>query len=174
MSEPFLGQIKIFGFNFAPRSWATCDGQLLSINQNQSLFSILGTTYGGDGETSFALPDLRGRLPVQTEGASPLGQRAGQESVSITPQQMGQHDHSVRGSSTEAGAAPAGKVLGTSAGGGRGSLTAYLVPPNQSNQVAIESTTIGMTGAGAGHDNMQPSLVLNFCIALQGLFPSRN
>ncbi len=174
MSEPFLGQIKTFGFNFPPRDWATCDGQLLPINQNQSLFSILGTTYGGDGRTSFALPDLRGRLPIQSDGTSPLGQRAGAESISITPQQMGRHNHSVRGSSTTAGAAPAGKVLGTSAGGGRGSLTAYLVPPNQNNQVAIENTTIGLAGSGAGHDNMQPSLVLNFCIALRGLFPSRN
>jgi len=174
MSEPFLGQIKIFGFNFAPRSWATCDGQLLPINQNQSLFSILGTTYGGDGRTSFALPDLRGRLPLQTDNTSRLGQRAGAESVSINAQQMGQHDHSVRGSSNSGSAGPSGKVLGTGADGGRGSLTAYLVPPNQSNQVAIQSGTIGMEGAGAGHDNMQPSLVLNFCIALQGLFPSRN
>ena len=175
MSEPFLGQIKILGFNFAPRGYATCDGQILPISQNQSLFAILGTTYGGDGRTSFALPDLRGRLPVHTGTTTPLGQKAGAENVSLSAAEMGPHTHSVRGSSNASSAGPAGKVLGTDMGGGRGSLDAYVVPANPSLQVEIVSGTIGPQGTtGQGHNNMQPSLVLNFCIALQGLFPSRN
>ncbi len=173
MSEPFLGQISVFGFNFAPRGWATCDGQMLPINQNQSLYSLLGTTYGGDGRTSFALPDLRGRLPLHPD-SSPLGQRAGAEGVSINAAQMGPHGHSVHGSSVSASAGPAGKVLGTNSGGGRGSVTAYGEPGNADNIQAISSETIATAGTNGAHNNMQPSLVLNFCIALTGLYPSRN
>ncbi len=172
MSDPFIGQIAMFGFDFPPRNFARCDGQLLSINQNQSLFAILGTTYGGDGRTSFALPDLRGRLPMHADGSNPLGTRAGSEDVSLTQSQMGSHGHSVRGSSTTSGPGASGKLLGTSSAGGRGSLIAYHEPTNSNNLQPLEPATIGTEGSGAGHDNMQPSLVLSFCIALVGLFPS--
>jgi microcystin-dependent protein len=174
MSEPFLGQIAIFGFNFPPRGWALCDGQILPINQNQSLFSILGTTYGGDGRTSFALPDLRGRLPMEFGSGKNLGLKAGSEGVSLNQNEMGSHSHSVSGSNNTASAGAAGKVLGTGSAGGRGSIQPYRQPANTNNLQPLEAATIGLGGSGAAHNNMQPSLVLSFCIALQGLFPSRN
>jgi microcystin-dependent protein len=172
--EPYLGQITIFGFGFPPRGWAQCDGQILPIAQNQSLYSILGTTYGGDGRTSFGLPDFRGRLPMQTDSANPLGRKDGLESVPLTMTQMGQHEHGLRGSTNTAGAGPSGKVLGTNSSSGRGSVAAYAVPASQANLQLLESSAIGVEGAGAPHSNMQPSLALNFCIALQGLYPPRN
>ncbi len=174
MSEPFLGQITIFGFNFPPPGWALCDGQILPINQNQSLFSLLGTAFGGDGRTTFGLPDLRGRLPMQWESSTSLGDRAGSEGVQLTQSQMGSHGHSVRGSSNTSSTGPSGRVLGTSASSGRGSVIAYREPTNTANLQSLEPATIGSQGSGAAHENMQPSLVVSFCIALRGLFPSRN
>ena len=174
MSEPYLGQISTFGFNFAPRGWAQCDGQILPINQNQALFSILGTTYGGDGRTTFGLPDLRGRLPMQQDGNNRLGTKSGSETVPLTTAQIASHGHDVNGSSNEASVGASGKVLGTGTGGGRGTVTPYREPANLSNLQPLASATIANQGGGAGHQNMQPSLVLNFCIAVTGLFPPRN
>ena len=171
MSEPFLAEIKIVGFNFAPRGWAFCDGQILPINQNQSLFSLLGTTYGGDGRTSFALPDLRGRAPMHV-GQSPggtshqLGQKGGQEAVALGQTEMPQHTHAASGSSTEGNVpVPAGNVLAESP------VAMYSDP---SNLVALRNGTLASAGSGTAHNNMQPYRALNYCIALQGLFPSRN
>ena len=171
MSEPFLAEIKIAGFNFAPSGFATCDGQILPINQNQSLFALLGTTYGGDGETTFALPDLRGRGPMHRAGAFPLGRKAGEEGVSVSTSQIPNHDHdavatSVSVSSTD----PTGKLLGVS-GGSRFSIIPYgdLTTPQP-----LISSAVANAGGSQPHNNMQPFLVLNFFIALQGLFPSRN
>ncbi len=174
MSEPFLAQIAIFGFNFPPRGWALCDGQILPINQNQSLFALLGTTYGGDGRTSFALPDLRGRLPMQWGGGKNIGLKAGSEGVSLNQNEMGSHTHSVSGSTNTNSAGASGKVLGTGMAGGRGSLQAYRQPVNTNNLQPLEAQTIGLGGSGQAHNNMQPSLILSFCIALIGTFPSRN
>lgn len=171
MSEPFLAEIRIVGFNFPPRGWATCDGQLLPINQNQSLYSLLGTTYGGDGRTTFALPDLRGRVPIHV-GASDgvtheLGQRSGEETHALTSAEMPQHQHALQASSATANVPiPTSNVLAASA------------PTEQygasTDLGAMSGSTIGAVGGGQTHENMQPYLALNFVIALQGLFPSRN
>lgn len=169
MSEPFLAEIKIVAFNFAPQGWAFCDGQILPIDQNQSLFSLLGTTYGGDGRTTFALPELRGRAPMHFGSGHNLGLKSGAESVSLTANQMPNHDHVVRGSTNTASAtSPAASDYATTAGGRR-PLTPYVAA---SNIVAMQPSA--NTGSGQGHDNMQPFLALNFVIALRGLFPSRN
>jgi len=167
MSEPFLAEIKIVGLNFPPRGWAQCDGQILPINQNQSLYSLLGTNFGGDGRTSFGLPDLRGRSPMH-EGGSP-GINGGTETVSLTASQIPSHDHGLRGTTnTAASTNPAGALHATTAGGRR-PVTPYATG---SNVVSMQPTAA--TGSSQGHNNMQPYLVLNFVIALQGVFPSRN
>ena len=171
MSEPFLGQISIFGFNFAPRGWAMCNGQILPIAQNTALFSLLGTTYGGNGQTTFALPDLRSRVPVH-EGQGPglssydLGQAGGTETVTLTVNELAAHSHpyTVDGASTPTSKSPSGNysaAFGTTAYGSTGDLE---MGPDQT----------GNTGNSQPHNNIQPYLTLNFCIALEGIFPSRN
>jgi microcystin-dependent protein len=170
MSEPFLAEVKIVGFNFAPRQWAFCDGQLLPINQNQALFSLLGTTYGGDGRTNFALPDLRGRTPLHfgSDGGSnhSLGQRSGEETHTVTVAEMPNHTHRVDGS-TAAGTinTPSGQVMA------QGAFNTYGAP---AANVPMNAASVTAVGGGQGHDNMQPYLSLYFCIALQGIFPSRD
>lgn len=170
MSEPFLAEVRIVGFNFAPRGWAFCDGQILPINQNQSLYSLLGTTYGGDGRTTFALPDMRGRTPIhvgRADGGQSFreGQKTGEETHTLSANEMPQHDHITFGSSNNGSSRdPSGQVLGQA-------LNLYAAP---SNLTAIHSGSITNVGGSQAHNNMQPSLVLNFCIAMQGLFPSRN
>ncbi len=166
MSEPFLAEIKIVGFNFAPRGWAFCDGQILPINQNQSLYSLLGTTYGGDGRTSFALPDLRSRTPIHRDDGHPLGQKSGAETVTLTAAEIAAHTHTVKASSLDGNnAVPTGRVLGAE--------PAFRTPEAGST-TALRSGTVTNAGGGQAHDNMQPYLTLGFVIALQGLFPSRN
>jgi microcystin-dependent protein len=165
MAEPFLSEIRIFSFNFAPKGWALCNGQLLPINQNQALFSLLGTTYGGDGRVNFALPNLRGRVPIHEGAGHTLGEAAGTTSVTLTQQQMPQHLHFQQagnggGSSLIAG----GNLLASFAKGY--DPAANLVPLNPGN--------ISNVGGSQPHTNMSPYLVLNFCIALQGIFPSPN
>jgi microcystin-dependent protein len=173
MSEPFLAEVRIFGFNFAPRGWASCDGQILPINQNQSLFALLGTIYGGDGRTTFALPDLRGRTPLHvgtsaTPGAinHSQGQKSGEDRHFLSASEMPDHNHSVAANSAPATFdEPQGNLparAGFDAYGGATALGAF------------GAETVSDAGGGSGHDNMQPYLTLNFCIALQGLFPSRN
>ncbi len=167
MSEPFLAEIRMVGFNFAPRGWAFCDGQILPINQNQSLYSLLGTTYGGDGRTSFALPDLRGRTPIHVGDGHVQAQKGGQEQVALTQSQMPNHTHAAQATSdTGSVPIPTGNVLAGSA------------PTEQyhaaSSLTGLNAGTIANTGAGQGHNNMQPYIAVNFCIALMGLFPSRN
>ena len=168
MSEPFLAEIKIVGFNFAPRGWSFCDGQILPINQNQSLYSLLGTTYGGDGRTSFGLPDLRGRAPLSPESNN-QGQKGGSETNTLTVAQMPPHNHTVRASSSAQSASTPESNLLASAGGGRRPIVPY--GDGSSNTTAMTATE--NTG-GQPVNNMQPFLTLNFCIALQGTFPSRN
>ncbi|MGD2111335.1 MAG: tail fiber protein [Phycisphaerae bacterium] len=165
MSEPFLSEIRIFGFNFAPRGWAKCDGQILPIAQNQSLYSLLGTTYGGDGRTSFALPDLRGRVPLHTGNGINLGAKLGEETHQLTTSEMPDHAHVCEVSTTDANAPQANNgVLGKA-------NNLYRQP---TNLTPLSSQTLANTGGSQGHQNMQPFIVLNFCIALTGLFPSRN
>ena len=167
MSEPFLAEIRIVGFNFAPRGWAFCDGQILPINQNQSLYSLLGTTYGGDGRTSFALPDLRSRTPIHTGDGHTLGQKSGAETVTLTAAEIAAHTHAVKASTQPANQGVAtGRILG--------SATDIYRDPQAASTTALRSGTVTNAGGGQAHNNMQPYLTLGFVIALQGLFPSRN
>ena len=171
--EYFIGQILIVGFNFAPRGFALCNGQLLPIAQNTALFSLLGTTYGGNGQTTFGLPDLRGRLPIhqgQGPGLSPrsLGERSGVESVTLVSTQMPQHTHTLNAVSESGNVgAPANAFL---------AATGSLDPEYRLAGTAVQlaPTAIGSVGGSQPHDNMPPFLVVNFVIALEGIFPSRN
>ena len=170
MSTPFLAEVRLFGFNFPPRGWATCDGQLLAINQNQALFSLLGTTYGGDGRTTFALPDLRGRMAVHVGSGISLGQRAGAETVTLAAAQLPAHTHNVYASADLVSTAdPTGNVMGAK---GRGGVDVFA-PPN--NLTPLSTAAVDASPGGSQpHTNLQPYGVVNFCIALQGVFPSRN
>ena len=178
MSQPFLGEIRAFGFGFAPKAWALCNGQLLSIQQNQALFSLLGTFYGGNGTTNFALPDLRGRAALgygQGPGLSTyvIGEPSGTENVTLLSTQIPQHTH-VWAASTSLGNQP-GPAAGFLAGGQipNGTLIPNFAAPGGAT-VPLASNTLATTGNNTGHTNMQPYLVGNYCIALQGIFPSRN
>jgi microcystin-dependent protein len=163
MAEPFLSEIRIMSFNFAPKGWAFCNGQQLPINQNQALFALLGTTYGGNGQTTFGLPNLQGRVPFHVGNKHTLGEAAGASSVTITTQQMPQHPHGMMASNTNSNVLdPAGTVLGAVNNG-------YGGP---SNLTSLNALSVTNTGGSQAHTNMQPYLVLNFCIALQGIFPS--
>jgi microcystin-dependent protein len=175
MAQPYLAEIKMVSFNFAPKGWALCNGQLLAINQNQALFSLLGTTYGGDGRTTFALPDLQGRAPVhagQGAGLSDyvLGARSGQESVTLNAPQMPAHAHTLQASATPASANdPAGNVLAKKAKFGVDMYHDDTGPVTQ-----MRPSALSPAGGSQPHDNIQPYLTLNFVIAVQGIFPSRD
>ena len=165
MAEPFIGEVRIFSFNFAPRGWALCAGQLLPINQNQALFSLLGTTFGGNGQTTFALPDFRGRTPIHSGGGFVLGQSGGEESHTLTIPEMAAHTHTPAASSN----APDNGIPTGRFWSGSGNQT-YSTTQNAS----MNAAAIGGAGGSQAHPNMQPYTVLNFCIALQGIFPSPN
>ena len=165
MAEPFLSEIRLFSFNFPPKGWAFCNGQLLPINQNQALFALLGTTYGGNGQTTFALPDLRGRCAMHEGDGHILGEKAGTETVTLTQQQMPQHLHFMQAANKDGDlAVPGGNLLANFNNGYRGA----------SNLVPLLAGTIGNVGGSQAHTNMCPYIVINFCIALQGIFPSQN
>ncbi len=177
--EPTLGQIIMFGGNFAPRGWALCDGQLLPINQNQALFSILGTTYGGDGRTTFGLPDLRGRMVIHAgtgPGLTPrsIGERGGSETNTLTSINMPAHNHTASGSiavgTASNQAAGSGQFLPVTTGSNFYSNT----QGNSNLNPASLNINVGNTGSGQPYNNMQPFTVVTYIIALQGLFPSRN
>lgn len=169
MSDPFIGEVRIFSGNFAPRGWALCNGQLLPISQNTALFSILGTTYGGDGRTTFALPDLRGRSPVHFGNELPLGSRTGAEAHTLSANELPAHTHGLQGLSDVANTTT--PVNSLPAAKGRGGRDIYATSgPTQD----LHPQAIGVTGQGQPHENMQPFLTLNFIIALQGVFPSQN
>lgn len=166
MAEPFLGEIRICSFNFPPKGWGLCNGQLLPINQNQALFSLLGTTYGGDGRVNFALPDLRARTPVHFGSGVQLGESSGADSVTLTEAQLPAHSH-LRATSNQATfTSPVGNVP---ANAPRRGVGVFAEPGGTA--VMIGAQTVG---GGQPHDNRQPSLVLNFVIALQGIFPSQS
>jgi microcystin-dependent protein len=165
MSEPFLSEIKIVSFNFPPKAWAACNGQFLPINQNQALFSLLGTTYGGNGQTTFALPNLQGCAPIHVGSGHTLGEKAGSSSVTLSQSQMPAHTHIMNGSTTAAELNnPTGAYLGLV-------NNAYTAP---ANMVALSPSAVTNVGGSQPHNNMMPYLVLNFIIALQGIFPSQN
>jgi microcystin-dependent protein len=169
MAEPFLAEIRVTSFAFAPKGWALCNGQLLPINQNQALFALLGTTYGGDGRTTFALPNLQGRVPMHRSADRPLGVAAGAEAHALTASEMAVHKHAVAASGDAAGAlSPAGGLLAAVPAGD----PAYYGPAT--HLVSLNPQAVAATGGGQPHENRQPFLTLNFIIALQGIFPSRN
>jgi microcystin-dependent protein len=171
MATPFLSQISLFGFGFAPRGWALCNGQILPINQNQALFALLGTQYGGNGVNNFALPDLRGRTPMHRSEPGLQGQAVGVEAVSLTSNQLPQHSHALRAdaalanSNLPANALPAARP--------RGGVVMYGAPGG-ATAVAMNPASVSGSGGNQAHENMQPYLTMNFAIALQGIFPSRN
>lgn len=172
MADNFLAEIRIFAGNFAPQGWAKCDGQLLPIIQNTALFSLLGTTYGGDGKSTFGLPDLRGRASMHT-GMGPglterhLGNSGGTEIVTLSQSQLPQHAHTLFSmSAAGTGATLQGSVLA-------GSAEDTYAPAGNRTLTAMSGNAIGAAGGGSAHNNMQPFLVLNFIIALQGIFPPR-
>ncbi|TCO70008.1 phage tail protein [Marinisporobacter balticus] len=166
MGEPFLGEIRIFGFNFPPRNWACCNGQLLPMNQNQALFALLGTAYGGDGHTTFALPDLRGRVPIHRGDDYSRGERGGLEEVTLSVSELPAHTHTfIAQEQTKNTMSPTGAFLG---------IQGSDLYANPNHLVTMAMNTVTNTGDGASHYNMQPALVLNFCIALTGVFPPRN
>ena len=164
MAEPFLSEIRLMSFVFAPKGWALCNGQLLPINQNQALFSLLGTTFGGDGRVNFALPDVRGRVPVHVGSGHTLGERGGEQAHTLSIAEMPTHTHTLRASSSSTGtvALPFNNFLAP-VSNGYGSAT---------NLVAMAPSSIANVGGSQAHLNMQPFLTISFCIALQGIFPS--
>ena len=174
MSEPFVGEVRMFAGNFAPRGWAFCDGQLMSVSQNDALFSLLGTIYGGDGRTTFGLPDLRGRIPIHP-GTGPglsarkLGAKAGAENVTLTTQQLGQHSHTFEAVSTNA-TASAPTTSSTLAA----SVGYDLYVPNGSVTAMASQAMAVSGGGGQSHTNVMPFLCVNFIMALVGNYPSRN
>lgn len=175
MSEPFLAEVRIVGFNFAPRGWAFCDGQILPINQNQSLYSLLGTTYGGDGRTSFGLPDLRGRVPMHVGASNGTnhreGQKSGEETHTLSAAEMPQHNHTLEATNDSANQpSPLGHLPAQVTAG----VDFVYSSGNTNLNVTLNAASIANVGGGQAHNNMQPYIAVNFCIALQGLFPSRN
>ena len=166
MADPFLGEIRIFSFNHAPKSWAMCNGQLLPINQNQALFSLLGTMYGGNGQTTFALPNLQGRVPMHVGGGRTQGEAGGEDAHTVSVSEMPTHAHQLSGSELTGNApVPGGNVFASN-------VNALYGPP--SNLVAMRPTVVSTVGGSQAHENRQPFLTLTCCIALQGIFPSRN
>jgi microcystin-dependent protein len=165
MAEPFLSEIRLMSFGFPPKGWAFCDGQLLPINQNQALFSLLGTTFGGDGRVNFALPDLRGRAPMHVGSGHTLGERGGEQAHTLSIAEIPTHVHSVQASRGGGNVPiPPGAVLASAA------PNALYGPPD--GLAALNAGTVASVGGSQAHLNMQPFLTLSFCIALQGIFPS--
>lgn len=164
MAEPFLSEIRIMSFVFAPKGWALCNGQLLPINQNQGLFSLLGTTFGGDGRVNFALPDLRGRTPIHVGSGHTLGERGGEQGHTVSIAELPTHTHVLNGtSSTGTALVPNGNLLAN---------TTNFLYHSADNLVATNPGSAANVGGSQAHLNMQPFLTLSFCIALQGIFPS--
>ena len=167
MSEPFLGEIKIISWNYAPKGWAFCNGQFLPINQNQPLFALLGTTYGGNGQTTFALPDFRGKIPMHVGAGHTQGETAGQYAHTLTISEMPAHTHFMQVTNN----------VGTDPNPGSGVIISKSVANSYggaTNLVAMNAASVGNVGGSQPHENTQPYLVLNFVIALIGIFPSRN
>ena len=172
MAEPFLSEIRIFSFNFPPKGWAFCNGQFLPINQNQALFSLLGTTYGGNGQTTFALPDLRGRAQIHVGNGHNLGEAAGSSAVTLNIQQLPTHPHTLTSN-----LCIGGQVVNAALGDPTNNYWANNGKAQYSTSApdaVMHPSAVTNVGGSQPHTNMEPYLVLNFCIALQGIFPSQN
>jgi microcystin-dependent protein len=168
MSEPFLSEIKIVSFNFPPKGWALCNGQFLPINQNQALFALLGTTYGGNGQTTFALPNLRGQVPIHMGSGHTLGEKAGSTAVTVNIQQLPTHIHTLNA----VNAAATTNTPGNTVMYANSTASQLYQPP--ANFVTMATSAVSSVGGSQAHTNLMPYLVLNFIIALQGIFPSQN
>ena len=167
MAEPFLGEVRVFSFNFAPKGWAFCNGQLMPINQNQALFSLLGTTFGGDGRVNFALPDLRGITPIHVGNGHGLGERGGEQAHTVSISELPEHVHVVNATTVAATTnVPANNLLTAQST----AANLYGAAPS----ISMLPAGVGNVGGSQAHLNMQPFLTLNCCIALQGIFPSPN
>jgi microcystin-dependent protein len=165
MSQPFLSEIKMMSFNFAPKGWAMCNGQLLPINQNQALFSLLGTTYGGDGRVTFGIPNLQGRVPIHSGSGHTLGEIGGETNHTLTISELTTHNHNLNGTTLAADLPTVPTNL---------LATVANVYTGASSLTSMNPASLAMTGGNQAHPNQQPYLTLNFCIALQGIFPSQN
>jgi microcystin-dependent protein len=166
VAEPFLSEIRIMSFQFAPKGWALCNGQILPINQNQALFSLLGTTYGGNGQTTFALPNLQARVPIHFGNGATLGESGGSATHTLQMSEMPAHTHEVKGAGGNATTnAPVGNLLASA-------TSSIYLPPQ--NQTTLSQAAVSSVGGSQPHENMQPYLTVNFCIALVGIFPSQN
>jgi microcystin-dependent protein len=177
MAEPFLSEIRIFSFNFAPKGWALCNGQLLPINQNQPLFALLGTTFGGNGQTNFALPNLQARVPTHTGSGLTLGETGGEFAHTLSISELPTHQHTFSANScVDSATANASVASPAGAYWANDGKTAYSTtdPNNPINTGAMHPSTVSNVGGSQPHTNTQPFLALNFCIALQGIFPSQN
>lgn len=168
MADPFLSEIRLFSFVFPPKGWALCNGQLLPINQNQALFSLLGTTFGGDGRVNFGLPDLRGRSPLHVGGSHTLGETGGEQDHTLRLGELPQHSHNVNVAATASTLTPTGTTILASPG------KPAFAAAHSGGPVAMAPQSGGNTGGNAAHLNMAPFLTVSFCIALQGIFPSPN
>lgn len=166
MAEPFLSEIRLMSFNFPPQGWALCNGQLLPINQNQALFSLLGITYGGNGQTNFALPDFRGRTPIHVGAGHTLGERGGEAAHTLSVSEIPAHRHALTGTSDTGD-----QLIPTDRLPAKSNLPAYAAAENL---VPMSGSAVAGTGGSQAHPNMQPFLTISFCIAVQGIFPSPN
>jgi microcystin-dependent protein len=177
MADPFLAEIRIFPFNFAPKAWAMCNGQLIPITQNTALYALLGTVYGGDGKSTFALPDLQGAAPMHPGSGSGLSQRSlgqysGSEAVTLLQSEMPAHNHAVQATAANANTdTPGTTVLGRGNFGFQGNTGAVALYSNDPPDTNMSPQAMAIAGGSLPHNNMQPYLALNFCIALQGVFP---
>ena len=168
MADPFIGEIRMFGGNFAPQGWALCNGQLMAISQNDALFSLIGTTYGGDGQSTFALPNLQGRFPIHQGPGFVIGQIAGTEQVTLTQQQLPAHRHTANGAEGGNQLSPENGFWSTDPGG---NTAAYNTASDGSE---MAGSLINPAGGNQPHDNMQPFLVINYIISLNGIYPTQN
>jgi microcystin-dependent protein len=167
VSTPYLGEIRLMSFSFAPRAWALCNGQVLPINQNQALFSLLGTQYGGNGQTTFSLPDMRGRMPIHMGGAYVIGQNGGEANHALSTAEIPTHTHAMPATAAVA-------TAGVGPDAGRPAVAAHAPYRSGTLTPVVQARQTSLAGGNQPHNNMQPYLALNFCIALQGIFPSRN
>ena len=170
MAEPFLSEIRVMSFEFAPKGWALCNGQLLPINQNQALFSLLGTTFGGDGRVTFALPDLRGRTPIHTGEGHTLGERGGEQAHTLSIAELPEHVHAANATTAQADANSNGPTPARMPS--QSNFSPLYAPA--ANLQPMAANALGNAGGSQAHLNMQPFLTLSFCIALQGIYPSQN